>query len=320
MNLGLVRFFTPVVCVYLGVFAVNSTLTLRVAEINSNTTGIAVRDTAGDTVHVRALDDQNNPFREQYGAWDVWLYEHMERLPDDAPQHVSPDPQALMLQSLQESINRPANWTGLQTRLTSKGYLQPVLEGIKQNEYQRGSADLMAPGAEQWISAHGLMDPQTYKQMHTAVDALKASYYQPIPRWLAENPPEAAMLMPNGDVVTSGLLGSGARVFTESGGVGPRSALLARYDKEGKLVRQVDGADWWYLYYPGGVADRPAGAIAISNDGYVEFTAQPGWNVLSRWDWDGTPLALDAPRPARDYHPFQFLMARAIIDYYAATH
>src|SRR5512133_2596081 len=111
--------------------------------------------------------------------------------------------------------------------------------------------------------------------MNLSTDAFHSTSYPPIPEWLAKNPPESAMLLPNGDVVTSGLLGSGAAT-SKPGCCDGGSGVFARYDKMGSLVRAVNGQHWWWLYYEGAESDKPNGLMVSSLDGYIQFTSKDG--------------------------------------------
>jgi hypothetical protein len=279
----------------------------------------SVRDTSGNMIQVKALDDPANPFKGQYGPWDKWLYENMQPTTDYQSRQTTTTGKALA-EGIEQSLRQPANWTGLQTRVTDEGYLQPIVEGIKSNEDQRGGSNAMPPTNEGWIQAYGLMDPTTYEQLITAVNVVHASYYNPIPEWLVINPPESAMLLPNGDVVTSGLLGAGKEALSKPGCCGGKSSIFARYDKDGNLIRTVNGRHWWYLYYEGGDGSLPPGTMVNTMDGYIEFMAPNGVEILSLWNWDGTQLDPSASREHRDFHPFTFLTARNILDYYDAVH
>jgi hypothetical protein len=45
---------------------------------------VIATDFDGKTIEVKPLDAPDNPYREQYAAWDAWIYQHFD--PDLDPQ------------------------------------------------------------------------------------------------------------------------------------------------------------------------------------------------------------------------------------------
>lgn len=252
------------------------------------------------TVLIKPLDDPGNPYRAQYEAWDEWVYDN-----------VVLEPIAF------EDGQRPADFKVLKARVTAEGYLLPQVEkariyheqmanGYDNEEY---GIDNIAPFA---VQAAGVMDPGIDGQRGRAVARLQGEYYLPVPDWLAADPPIWSMLLPNGDVVTHGALGSGA-AGSNAGCCGSSGHNYYRYTHDGELVR-TSSVFWWELYFDDVGYPRPEGNRKNRHDGYVYFTDPETDETLSVWDWDGTKLETTLLPPVRDIHPFVSLRPAQIRD------
>jgi hypothetical protein len=283
----------------------------------SNKSMATVRDEAGRAISIKPLDDPRNPYKDQYGPWDRWLYENLEPVENSG----AGDSVANTMEQLKHDISQPNTWTGLRGQVTAEGYLVPLTVVHKRFEDRCGAGTVEQSSTdERWVIAKGMMDPECYAAMHQSTDRISAAYYHTIPDWLIKNPPSSAMLLPNGDVITNGLLNDTSQPSSKDCCGGGGSSIFARYDLNGNLISTVKGRHWWYLYYEGKESNPPDGMMVASRDGFVEFTSPNQAEVLSRWDWNGKRLDLSQQVVHRDRHPFTFLSATQLRKYYEATH
>jgi hypothetical protein len=131
------------------------------------------------------------------------------------------------------------------------------------------------------------------------------------------------LLLPNGDVITVGLLGSGSETAagneTEkvTGCCGGNSSLpLVRYNSDGTPIATTNRHHWWYLYYDVEVEPIPTGVMVDRSDGYIRFTDGIDGGLLSIWTYDGRPVATEAEAIPLDRHSFTWLRKRAIEKYF----
>lgn len=272
---------------------------------------------------VKELDDSHNPYKDQYDIWDHWLAANCTGVYRG-------------LAAGSEAIQCERGEMLMSSILDESGYIVPILEFQRQFEESRTirSEDSFYRNSV-IIFAKGPMNESMLKDFQTRVDEVRCTYYQKIPSWLAEKPPLAAVILPNGDVVTKGELGSGmstiikpnvdssqinsAKPASEDGCCGGNdlSSGWFRYSATGEPLGYTNKKAWWFLYYDAEVNDLPPGSMAGRSDGYVIFKDPTSGSVLSVYDYDGILLEPVEPAP-RDIHPFSVLRTHRLIMFYNA--
>ena len=258
-------------------------------------------DVFGKWVEVKPIDDPGNPYIDEYQTWDVWAWENLLTVPFVRK---APDEQ-------------PANYICLRFRIDSNGYMMPFMDDMHAFERSRidGTGSEYRLGLTR-VRAEGEIDPELRQSLYDAGFVIQASYYREIPAWLAEDPPLRAMLLPNGEVLTDGLLGEKAK---SEGCCGGKGSVFARYSADGELIHAKSSANWWYLFYDAANKGKPDGVLVNTNCGYIKFVDEQSNELLSVWDYDGTELPAVEPAQ-RDPHPFIWLEAKTIQTYYRVTH
>lgn len=243
-------------------------------------------------VSVQPLDAPGNPYAGMYDDWDEWTYDNASSQPRDY-----------------KTGDRPADMVTLVGRVTMAGYLVPHLE------YERLRHESIKDGTWEsfdnqfaMIYAEGQYEQGKLDHKYLESQRVAAKYFPEIPSWLVASPPAGgAMLFPNGDVVTYGLLGSADGPDAETCG-GGSGFPWCRYSADGELIR-TSTLSWWNCYYEPGESNMPEGTPKMNRiDGYVYFTDHNDDDVLSVWDYDGTRLESAIPPAPRDWHPFARLM------------
>jgi hypothetical protein len=271
----------------------------------------------GKLVVVRSIDDPENPYREEYKEWDRWFWDHLlEKAPEQKLyRDMTEEEKALKEAHRQLGMG----WTGVMHRVDERGFFIPLERSMREREEAISAGKLdERDNSGQWVMAEGEIDPEMHQASWDAGFAVSAEYYPPIPAWLAANPPYEALLLPNGDVVTWGLLGITDRDYN----YGPNiNSLYARYDKDGNLIAKVEDKGWFMLYYDPEGTGRPLpdGEYEDREDGYFMYRDPYSGGLLSVWNWDGTPMPPVEP-PWRDPHPFRLLRANMLQDMYSAVH
>ncbi len=258
------------------------------AMVNSNAVK-AKTSTGVEAVEVKDLDDPQNPYIGQYREWDLWVFANMVSMP-----------KAWKLGEY------PEEWGTLSAEIDENGYFIPMLESIRRRE-QAISDGTIGDYNRSVFKAYG--DGEISRDMESAyfteAERIRAQFVPSIPSWLAQNPPAGAMLFPNGDVITSGKLGS-----TDNDRCSGGQVTWYRYSNNGELTGQSKVA-WWDIYYTEkyGSKNWPDGDFENRMDGYIFFKDRVTGQILSAWDYDGTKLELEVPPPFRDPHPFMFYNA-----------
>ena len=257
------------------------------------------------SISILPLYAPGNPYKAQYREWDVWIMQHMRQRP--APR----EPGAEKLD----------NYVLLGVSITGEGYLVPMLEMVRLREEARRRGDEFLVDGFETAYAEGVMEPELRAASRAARYDVRAKYFPRVPDWLPQNPPDYAMLYPNGDVITRQLLevDASAKDGHDSGccGGGPKSYV--RYDAQGQAVASCKTIPF-YLYYDEVVEGRIQGVQKSRADGITYFTAtnEPNSEILSVWDWDGTRLPGTALPPYRGGRYFTSLNRDAIIGIYEA--
>jgi hypothetical protein len=252
---------------------------------------ISAQDITGlGAVEIKALDAADNPYETKYEDWDHWAYRNIVTGP-----------------LAYENGKKPDDLKIVKIRVTSDGYMLPATEKTRvMSEHARqGFNDAfdikhIAPFA---VQAAGTMPDEMKERMRLAVHGMKSTFYLPVPDWLAAEPPIWAMLVPNGDVITYGPLGSGHAEHEGEGCCGGSGESYYRYSTSGELLR-TSPVFWWDTYLDDIEYEYPEGSRKNRLDGYFYFTDTEADEILSVWDWDGTQLELPILPPMRDVHPF----------------
>jgi hypothetical protein len=262
---------------------------------------------------VRALDDPANPYAKQYLALDRWTWEHqvgVYRGRQPFPRQPGTKGEAKMITLVDEA-----------------GFMLPYATYVRsREEAKRDRTEDSFYSQSMFLLAAGAMDQAMIDDGHRTADLITGGFYLPVPDWLVADPPVSAMLLPNGEVVTEGPLGSGAEdgsgtqldpgAGKAKGCCGGSDLGYFRYARDGQLIRSTKKS-WWDLYYDSEVeGGYPPGNMTIRGDGYVVFK-DDGGAVLSAYDYDGSPLGAIDPRP-RDIHGFSALRPPHIRALYGA--
>ncbi len=298
--------------------ATSATNKSSVSETALPTGAKQVEATNGRIVVVRAMDDPDNPYKDEYKPWDYWFYDHLlTEIPiEKLWSELSEDEKAERIAKRKAGMG----WLRQRHHLDKDGFIIPDSRSIKEfkegiciNTYQERSINL------NWVMAEGEIDPNMHQAMWDAGYVESSRFYPDIPKWLADNPPYEAILLPNGDVVTRGLLGDYDKHGDEIDCCGGQGQIIARYDNSGNLVRTLREEVWFYLYYDTDLNPVPEGMPSISLDGYTTFRDESTGRLLSVWDWDGTQLKTEEPT-WRDPHPFTWLNAKRLQILFNAVH
>jgi hypothetical protein len=302
------------------------------------------KDYARDTtICVKPLDDPANPYRGKYGPIDRWVWEHAA--PWEAAQDVKSEyqqtPEGAVIDGSwpmlgifpvdmagwlvpfvefqrnvhndsylsQESRTRPAGLTVRQYH----AHEQERSQRANQRSQDWGKAPPEPGGFPPYmLAAMGEMPAEVYAEWEHHFHAWQSDQYPPIPAWLAENSPLAAVFLPDSTILAYGPLGLHYQP-------GPNSRILSsdwdalnqgggdwyHYDAQGKLLeqRKASAEPHRWMASWSGAAEMQTG----------NMTTYPGFMVESRYAtgsgeqstneptgaylWDGTPLGLDAPAP-----------------------
>lgn len=274
-------------------------------------------------VNFKPLDDKNNPYRDQYQDWDRWLVGNCNGVQRGIASYAS-DAVTMKGQMLFTTI------------LDDNGYLVPVIEFQRKSERARKDrTEESFISNSVYITGVGPVVQDMLDRFIAQADEVRASFYPRIPDWLGSNPPLAAVLLPNGEVVTQGQLGSGMSKITapSTSSPDPQSTKAAkaggccggndpnkgwfRYSAAGEPLGFTNKPVWWFLYYDAEVNGLPPGAMSGRSDGYAIFKDPETGALLSVYDYDGTKLDAVEP-PLRDLHPFAKLRTYRLLQFYNA--
>ncbi|MBN2082926.1 hypothetical protein JW859_12075 [bacterium] len=274
----------------------------------------------GLLIAVKPMDDPENPYRDQYKPWDLWCYDHIVAYDSDAEQKPVDAMTYEEKQAFVYGTNKPTNWIRILPEIED-GFLVPSdvhvqrwEEAIANNQRLEYSTAV----AESSVVAEGEIEPSLRDENYLATDAIRASYWPPIPSWLVDADPSRVLLLPNGDVITDGLLGEEHNGSTSGCCGGSKDSLFARYDCSGQLVRTAQGF-WWYTYYDLDLQGKLDGKLVNTPDGYIKLCDVETGQVLRAWDYDATEIPAGADLPSRDTHPFSWLSGATLKCFYAAT-
>jgi len=280
--------------------------------------------TAGEQPELMQLldpDDPDNPYRGQYTAYDYWVFEHVV-IPGTEEQEKHPSemtPEEIRAQFAK--TNKPANWMDTGATVYEGKYLVPFQVAIRDHHeaLKNHTTDTRAQKTTA-VRVKGVLDPELKATFRKQANRIDAGFYPPIPTWLAENPPRQAMLLPNGYILTQGLLGAWAETAGKGFGVEEEYEIAhGYYDLDGNLIREQQHG-WLGLADGTTKEQQPPGHAIWIRDGYWKFIDDGTGALIAIWDYDGTPLASEEDAVPRDPHNFTWLSGLQIMDYYEAMH
>jgi hypothetical protein len=264
---------------------------------------------------VRGLNDSGNPYRDQYQEWDRWAHANAKdlRMVDWGRWNAGEIPGSVRM---------------IDVHVGTDGYPIPILVDFAQQVQEKHAPETRDKNAcSLSFMAYGEPPAGMLAQLQAAEMDLKAQYVPPIPRWLAENPPQWAIVLSGGEVVTSGELGSGRDVdafYTWRSTWFNPDAAYRRYDATGKSIgAQAPGDEHWYkLFWPQyaqvlGKYD-PAKSMVEFQNGYVIVKRYAGKDILAAYDYDGEQLPVTTDSRLRDGNVWDGLVGQEIPALYAA--
>jgi hypothetical protein len=240
---------------------------------------------------VRDLDDPENPYRKQYGPWDRWALANAK----------NPTMEEM---AAQRSGTAPAGWTYFRPSVTEDGWLIPQLAelGTLLDQQTDLNAYRNRPHCVLTFSAAGIADATVLAELEQAKLKLWASRLPQIPEWLKAQLPKRAIVLPGGEAVTYGPLGSG---------VGPVEAGKWRFDADGnpevyyrydasgaEVARTTPGQPWQELFRPGYTQEillggSKQGLIPVLLNGYTILSEAASGAVVKVYDYTGAELPAD---------------------------
>jgi hypothetical protein len=295
-----------------------------------------------EVIHVKPLDDPDNPYRGQYGPWDQWIMQqHGIRNPrEDAHMQEQSRRMTEEMRKAQEEGRKPQTsgmwrgyvptlddpWTRFSMRVDEQGFVVPLLlreeEQLKvrkaREQRPAPSIYLQDPPAPQFrIEGGGIMPPEIAAPLLQEIKARGLREFPPEPpAWMKAAPPHTFMVMPNGEYVTNGALGSWKENWQQEqmqpveGGVKIDRASRGwyRYSADGELLGSVPEGSWLQLFNPNyaslELSGKSQGYDAYEYGGYLIWVKQgapeaplagDGGTIVAKWDYLGNPVASDAP-------------------------
>jgi hypothetical protein len=263
----------------------------------------------GDVI---ALDDPRNPYFGQYTEGDYWTYEHAMDITRGFIR--TPFEQSNFGKS---DVNFMLGW------VDDRGCLIPYLSYAAESHlicYNDQVNDFWKD--KNVLYAFGSMDKELIERIHSAQLKAYAYLYPQIPTWLASSPPISAMLLPNGDVISKGLLGSysaqenllDTRIGSCCGG--SEDLMWCLYNADGELQATSKDHLWIDLYVS--LRTLPYNlnncSVDIRRDGYHIFRATETREIIVVLDYDGADMHLKTEPPYRSALQFSFIGAKTLQD------
>jgi hypothetical protein len=258
---------------------------------------------------VRGLDDPENPYKDDYKAWDLWIYMH----------------ELSVLEA--QGISNPGigrdGWSYYSMSVDEDGFPVPRLME-KRDRYERlkhgSDANTEAGRCTHSIQSMGAMDFDMQHRMQLAEDAVLGEYMPEIPQWLARGAPEWAMILPDGEVVTCGPVGSVNPLTLEPGA--EQNDRFYRYTPEGAFVDSTEpGQLWLQLFWD---ADRVIAkynsdkVFCIDRNGYLVIISTDTRKTVALYDLDGTRLNTSHPLDDRDGTRFRKMNSEELVNAFRA--
>ncbi|MCC7476986.1 hypothetical protein IT575_00890 [bacterium] len=274
-----------------------------------------------DARPVLAHDSAGNPYAGQYQEIDDWLWQH-EGWPDPANFNIVLDLRGRPIDK--NSSENGETWQQLRTRVDAKGYPLPLAlaltlehEALYGAGTRQAEAEARLAGTS-FMHSGGTLSPELQKTLRSEIWPALAAYYPRIPDWLGQNPVGKALILPSGEVVTYGELGSWRELlkpeaenlllpWQSNDGVfhnwpaTPQQTSSCRYSADGRLLgsfpsasMMMDMPPWQALFEPGlaQVAQdaRTLGMRVFSRGQYLAIQDVAGSREASYYDLNGVPL------------------------------
>lgn len=251
--------------------------------------------------NLMALDDPDNKYAGQYSELDQWIFEHSIAKEEKSVSLI--DQKLASGEPITGADLRPQNWHEFMVPLDAQGCMTPLsmyLEAVNQSMSEGIDWDTSYTG--EYIYAEGELSSELAIEADRLVGEFSAKYAPVVPRWLAVNPPEFAIFMPNGDIVTRGNLGKAAMFnsvtrryeLTE-----PEPNSFYRFNANGDLLGTT-AMENGYLYLTRD--ELPVETTELQNIewGYLQAVDASG-STLATYDYDGTPVN-PADMQARNFY------------------
>ena len=217
---------------------------------------------------MRDIRDEASPYRERYTEFEYWCYAH-------ALDHRSDEYLSLIREGQEDGKE------DIFVYVDADGYILPLLEGR-----QREQASYANYSEEDGVTclngfrAYGEL-PGALREYYFAMQAeALAPYMEPIPAWLAEAPPKAAVVLPGGEAAVLGSLGEGAGVYDMTRDEACGLMVWHRYSADGELLADGQPGDPWLALYFDGYAELQA---EIETDERVELYSSGDRLILYRY-------------------------------------
>ena len=228
---------------------------------------------------MRDIGDPASPYFEQYEPWDAWLFMH-ELSVLESQGVVNP------------FIERP-NWETYFVDVDENGFAVPYLESVRREFRQMrdgARADANEADCTHGFQSIGLMDPEMRQAMLDGQTAIKAEFLPEIPEWLAEAPPNWAMILPDGKIVTY------KPANTMGMFVQPDDAYeYYLYAPDGTLLEQTEDARFWQdlFFDTSAVYDKynRDTTYFYEDNGYLIVIEKENGRRVAVYDYDGKRLS-----------------------------
>ncbi|MEZ5337366.1 MAG: hypothetical protein R3F46_03800 [bacterium] len=238
-----------------------------------------------------ALNDPANPYRGQYADWDAWIIANLDPHSSQMPGATVRQGEAALFVNIDEhgclipyELHARRERTGMQRGIVSAGY---------------GSTRLLAQGP---------ISDELQARLSAMLAGISAEGYPEIPDWLMQEPPEAAMFMPNGDVLCR--LPAAESKYPDPELEGRDGVMIwQRHAADGELLGWTSG-HWLELYV--GSAGMPEGQLSSIPGAMLEVRALSG-SGFRLLDYDGTEL--DPLNPPQRNLKFGNEMSRSALEF-----
>lgn len=203
----------------------------------------------------------------------------------------------------------PATHRFITVKVDASGYPLPLLDSAAQ-EVEAAHAQPAPDTASCTLSfiADGEMPAELVQQLQAAELSLKARYIPPVPHWLAQAPPQWATVLPDGEVLTQGELGSGKGLDTFCTWDAPFNLPpqpYCRYSAQGQLLGRLEQGDedWYKLFWPEAqqaLSRYQQQTLCDFDYGCISVYPYASNEVLAVFNYDGAPLPVDTEPDTRD--------------------
>jgi hypothetical protein len=277
----------------------------------------------GSAIVVQPLQAPGNPYANAYTDFDNWVYSNMSqggfssglqnnpnqpglrtvRVAVDRDGYVIPQFDTRILAEdvdllpweAQQQIREDANNEMLYGRTAEDVDPDPEITGVEvKGAVPQTPVQVTVDGDPdpdiRYVYVSGEMDEATARAIEAQRAEAYARAFPPVPSWLRDIPAENVLFLPNGEVAIQ---------------PADNNSTWVRYDAAGKVVAtSKPGQSWQILFadnYDTLAADAQARNLDIvTSDGYIVLRDKASRKVVATYDFDGTPVQIDAmasPRP-----------------------